>query len=215
MSFLYLVHKYSLPQTASSSPVDELKSPRMSNQQQQQDLKSPKGGANNNNRNKPTSPNTKTNNSEKEHEPPKPIEEVILLNYDMDKSIVLLDKIKEMCCFQDVEHLDLVNFKTGECVMIHLDPFAPGSKYLKKGEKYFPCKVIIQTIPKPSTPSNAQTNPNATLNDKKKTSSTTSKEQSNLPEIEKTFISLVSGDAIDQLPTIIDPTRKSSQTKKK
>ena len=196
MTFIYLVNKYYFPPPPQSSTdnSDTMKSARGTNSET---LKSPRSR-------KPTPlSKSKEVQPEKEPEPPKPLEEVILLNFDMDKIIVLLDKIKEMCCFQDVENLDLANFKTGECAMIHLNPFESGSKYLKKGEKYFPCKVIIQQQ-KPSTP------PQVTVDSKKKSNPTPT-----LPEIEKSFISLVSGDASDQVPTILDPTKKPQNTKKK
>ena len=120
----------------------------------------------------------------------------------MEKTQMLLDMIKEKHNYQEVDVLDLVNFKTGECCMIHTAPFEDGSKYLKKGEKYFPCQVKIQT-------SLANTSITVTTPNKK------APEATQPPEPIKTFTSLVTGNASEQIIAITDPTKKNAPPKKK
>ncbi|KAL9646213.1 hypothetical protein ABK040_008086 [Willaertia magna] len=108
-------------------------------------------------------------------------EEVLLFNMDIDRAIVLLDKIKELCGYQEIEILDLALLKTGECCMLHLHEMENPSKYLKIGEKYIACKVEIkkadETTALPLSPRGNQK--------KKKEENTTI----------KTFTSLVQGNA--------------------
>nr|CAG4716511.1 unnamed protein product [Naegleria fowleri] len=202
MSFIYLVTKISIPSppesTTSSSNEPPQKSPR-NEASSTTSMKSPRGSR------KASSATLKEAN---QTQAPQPQEEVQIFNFDMDKTIVLLDKIKEVCCYQDVEILDLVHFKTGECCMIHTNAFEHGSKFLKKGEKDFACQVKINTVQKPPSPSNTKRGG-------------VNSQQQQQPEtiIERTFTSLVTGNAVTKdpslIPAIVDPTKKSTTTTKK